>query len=1140
MLRSTLQLKTLKEKCIALATGNASLRTLLVFPFVIEIFAAVGLTGMLSFYNGQNAVNDLASQLRNEVTARIQERLQAYLDIPHQVNQLNVNALELGSLALDDVEQRGRFFWKQVQTFDLISHNYMATPAGQYFGAKRLQNGSFQTMLRSAAGDNQYFSVDAHGYPIELVEQAKNFDARQRPWYQAAITAAQATWSEVYPDFTTRSLAITAVHPLYQTTQQSEQLYAVFGASLILAWMDAFLSSLSIGKTGQTFIIERSGLLVASSTHVPVLLEDPISDRLQRVYAVDSSNETIFSAVDHLNTLYANLHDIKKSIQLDFKINGQKQFLQVTPLKDSHGLDWLIAVVVPEADFMERIHAITRATLGLFVVALGFGILGGVFTSRWVIRPIQALNVAAKSLAMGKWEQTVAVRRQDELGELANSFNSMAQQLKESFDTLEKKNADLQKLDKLKDEFLANTSHELRTPLNGIIGIAESVCDGAAGPLTEAQRKNLLMIAQSGHRLTNLVNDILDFSKLKHKTIDLQLRPVGIREITEVVLTLSHSLIGGKPLKLINTVSRDLPPACADENRLQQILHNLIGNAIKFTEQGRVEISAQIEQNAQPPHLLISISDTGIGIPQDKLHTIFESFEQVDGSNARQYGGTGLGLTVTKQLVELHKGTISVSSQLGEGSVFYFTLPISKQPPEARQVTLSLELSRKSLAVGNDIQLAAPLSAHSSSPEENISPHLRPDENHNNIELTHPNAEQFTIMIVDDEPINLQVLVNHLSLQNYAVVQANNGMEALEMIYNNGVSPSLILLDIMMPKMTGYEVCRRLRERYPANELPILLLTAKTQVSNLIEGLGAGANDYLTKPVAKTELLARIKTHLQISNLNIAYGRFVPHEFIQLMDKQSVVDVKLGDHVEKEMTILFSDIRGFTSISESMTPQENFDFINAYLSRMEPIIGKHQGFIDKYIGDAIMALFPSSVDQAVAAAVGMLFRLVEYNTTRGRPGRPALKIGIGIHTGLLMLGTVGGENRMDGTVIADAVNLASRTEGLTKTYGVALLITEQVYEHLHSREHYKIRLIDRVRVKGKTKAITVYEVFDADPAAIVQLKLRSLVLFERGFHAYHAQDIAAAHQLFTQVLEINPDDKAASVYLARCLQAEGL
>jgi two-component system sensor histidine kinase ChiS len=338
----------------------------------------------------------------------------------------------------------------------------------------------------------------------------------------------------------------------------------------------------------------------------------------------------------------------------------------------------------------------------------------------------------------------------------------------------------------------------------------------------------------------------------------------------------------------------------------------------------------------------------------------------------------------------------------------------------------------------------------------------------------------------------------------------------------------------MMPRMTGYEVCRKLRERFPPNELPILMLTAKNQVENLVEGLDAGANDYLTKPVSKPELLARIKTHLYLCNINIAYGRFVPHQFIQLLEKQSVVDVKLGDHIEKEMSILFSDIRGFTSLSESMTPQENFDFINAYLSRMEPIISKYEGFIDKYIGDAIMALFPLGADQAVQASIGMLTRLREYNTTRGRPGRPVLKIGIGIHTGVLMLGTVGGENRMDGTVIADAVNLASRTEGLTKIYGVALLITEQTLDRLDQQTQYKIRLIDRVRVKGKTKPVTVYEVFDADAPEQVSLKQDTMDIYEAAFEAYHEGNLQRAHELFLDVLKANPDDSPVQVYVQRC------
>jgi predicted ATPase/class 3 adenylate cyclase/GAF domain-containing protein/tRNA A-37 threonylcarbamoyl transferase component Bud32 len=277
---------------------------------------------------------------------------------------------------------------------------------------------------------------------------------------------------------------------------------------------------------------------------------------------------------------------------------------------------------------------------------------------------------------------------------------------------------------------------------------------------------------------------------------------------------------------------------------------------------------------------------------------------------------------------------------------------------------------------------------------------------------------------------------------------------------------------------------------------------------------------------------ARLYTNM--TSLNQAYERFIPREFLSLLDKKSVTDVVLGDQIEKEMSVLFSDIRDFTSISEAMPPQENFDFINAYLSRMEPNILAYNGFIDKYIGDAIMALFPTNADDALQAAIDMLITLNEYNKTRGRPGRPIIKIGIGIHTGRLMLGTVGGKNRMDGTVISDAVNLASRIEGLTKIYGSALLITEFTYNKLSDPLQYHIRMIDKVYVKGKTQQITVYEVFDADARHLLELKKVTADIFECGLVHYHNNKLSLALECFVQVCFENPEDQVARVYIERC------
>jgi class 3 adenylate cyclase len=272
----------------------------------------------------------------------------------------------------------------------------------------------------------------------------------------------------------------------------------------------------------------------------------------------------------------------------------------------------------------------------------------------------------------------------------------------------------------------------------------------------------------------------------------------------------------------------------------------------------------------------------------------------------------------------------------------------------------------------------------------------------------------------------------------------------------------------------------------------------------------------------------------ELFQLNQAFSRFVPRQFLQLLEKESIVDVKLGDQVQKEMSVLFSDIRDFTTLSESMAPEDNFRFINAYLSRMEPMIIAHRGFIDKYIGDAIMALFSGSADDAVQAGIAMLDQLTQYNQHRANSGYVPIQIGIGINTGSLMLGTVGGQNRMNGTVISDTVNLASRIEDLTKNYGVSLLISHHTFSQLEDVNQYAFRLIDRVQVKGKSAAVSVYEVFDADPPQIKERKLITKTAFEEALLLYNLRSVREAAKLFEEVLSLNPEDKVAQIYLYRC------
>jgi signal transduction histidine kinase/ligand-binding sensor domain-containing protein/HPt (histidine-containing phosphotransfer) domain-containing protein/BarA-like signal transduction histidine kinase len=433
-------------------------------------------------------------------------------------------------------------------------------------------------------------------------------------------------------------------------------------------------------------------------------------------------------------------------------------------------------------------------------------------------------------------------------------------------------NLRLTRVDKLKDEFLANTSHELRTPLNGIIGLAESLIDGVAGELPDKANHDLSMVVASGRRLSNLVNDILDFSKLKNHGLQINTTAIDINSMIDVVFTLSRPTLKLKALTLVNNISDDFPAVKADEDRLQQILFNLIGNAIKFTESGTVTISAQLvgnNTNNEQQFVCIDIVDTGIGIAPENLATIFDSFEQIAGNEERAHSGTGLGLAVSKQLVELHGGKITVSSTLHEGSTFSFTLPTYGTDDSefdelsygisTRSENVKQQLSR--LQVLDDTIEYFPVENELVNPEEDTSTQIE--------------HRDFRILIVDDDAINRQVLNNYLLPLNYQLFNASGGDHALDMITkaSEGLAAGerpfdLILLDIMMPKISGYAVCRKLREKYSVNELPVIFLTAKNQVIDLVESFSSGGNDYLTKPISKYELLSRVETHLKLLDIN--------------------------------------------------------------------------------------------------------------------------------------------------------------------------------------------------------------------------------------------------------------------------------
>ena len=423
-----------------------------------------------------------------------------------------------------------------------------------------------------------------------------------------------------------------------------------------------------------------------------------------------------------------------------------------------------------------------------------------------------------------------------------------------------------------KNQIMANTSHELRTPLHGIINLADLIRIGASGPVSPQAVQDLEMIINSASRLNSLVNDILDFSKLQKQQLEIQHKPVDLFQVAENSLALLKPLHREKPIDLQNELTKDLPLVDGDEDRIQQILLNLLGNALKFTESGEVRLSAVIQDG----WIELAVADTGIGIPQDKQERIFDAFEQGDASTERTHGGTGLGLSVAKQLVELHGGRIWLESVVGQGSVFRFTLPCSSASEQERTEPVVSKKVNTTKALPVTVA-TVPVVEEETGSEPNV-------------DLLVDDPSEVTILVVDDEPINRQVLRNQLEMVGYRVEVAIDGLQGLKLLEK--LNPQVILLDVMMPRISGYQTCYRIRQKYSASELPIILLTAKDQPEDTVRGFQHGANDYLTKPFSREELLIRVQFHLKLSNATSEVYRMM--DDLRGMQNQLIQSAKLA------------------------------------------------------------------------------------------------------------------------------------------------------------------------------------------------------------------------------------------------------
>ena len=618
-------------------------------------FALLALVGYLSYTDRQKDIKNLATQLRSEITDRIEDNVKFYLETPHKVNQTNANAIESDLFELEDFKDMESFFSKQLQNSKEINNTYVGNAKGDMFGAEWQQREKNNLRLIINESTAEKFN------PTISQRVLEDYDPRRRPWYQLAQKKGEPTWSDVYTDFSSGKTVVTAAYPVYN---KSGKLVAVLGSDFLACEVNEFLRRLKNDKLeiGGLFITDRSGKPLAKSTGNQCTQIEPNQ-------VLKSEDDFIRGTVKYLEKKFGDLSKIDRSNPLEFELNGDRQFIQVTPLTDDYGLDWLIVVVIPENTVIEQINANTRTSIWLYYTALGMATAVVILAFHWT--------------------------------------------------RLRAENVHLQHLAQLKDEFLA------------------------------------------------------------------------------------------------------------------------------------------------------------------------------------------------------------------------------------------------------------------------------------------------------------------------------------------------------------------------------------------------------------------------------AASRFVPRDFLDFLGK-SIIDVELGDQVRKEMTIMFSDIRSFTTMSEKMSPQENFNFINDYLGKVSPAIRNQGGIIDKYIGDAIMALFPQqSAEAALQAAIEMQREVSIYNEHRLKNGYQPIAIGVGLHTGILRLGTIGEPERMETTVISDAVNLASRLEGLTKLYGAGILISGETLFKLPPSK-YSYRWLGQVKVKGRDESVSVFEVYDAEPATIVELKNKTKTAFETSLLLYSQKKFAQANEIFQEILQINPQDRATKMYIERC------
>ncbi len=686
---------------------TVSLRVVILLPFVALAVFAVALVGYISYRNGQEAVNNVALQLRLEINARIAEHLQKYLDSAQRINQVNADMMSRGMLDAADQVALEKHFWEQVQFFENVtSINFSNTAGGLANAGREGAEGLLYVIYTEdfVAGPFYKYATDAFGNRTELLDTLPEFDGRQRSWYRDAVEQETDIWSEIYILFTGQDMSFSASRPVYDTR---DRLLGVIAVNLFLGHLGDFLVGLDVGYSGQSFIMERSGLLVASSEDERPFIT--LSDSPgERIGAINSDNAMTRAAAASLQTGFGDYRAIDGPSQFDFILAGVRHFGQVTPFQDRYGLDWLIVTVIPETDFMAQVHANNRITIFLICITLIVVVLVTVFVTGKILRPIDKLNDSAGALALGQWEQTVPTgSRIREIGALTDSFNFMAAQMREMVMGLtreveERKKAEYE-LALLNDQlamknremerYVYIASHDLRSPLVNIEGYSRELalavdelkqifkqdaaspepCRVAAGRPIEDIDEALGYIRSSGTQMNQLITGLLKLSRSGRAPLEIEDLDMN-KLVKGVVASLEYRI--RETASVLNV--GELPPCRGDYLQVGQIFANILNNALNYLAEERPGVIT-VTGRTEGERSIYCLEDNGIGIDAAQQEKVFEVFQRLDPAAVE---GEGLGLTIVRQILDRLDGEVRLESTPGQGSRFYIILP--RAEPEGK------------------------------------------------------------------------------------------------------------------------------------------------------------------------------------------------------------------------------------------------------------------------------------------------------------------------------------------------------------------------------------------------------------------------------------------------------------------------